>query len=151
MGACYCDTGDALDCFEAERPIARREHRCTECFCTINPGERYERASGLAEGTWFRYKTCHRCLYQLIYQYLSVSLCLIVALPSKSINGCQIVKALRDWLEAVSCCFCWSYEGLMEEAPYEITENNWKPGYKFAALRLLAAIKREQRSRRAAR
>ncbi len=118
MSACVCDTDwDPPDVYHAARPLARKAHTCEECGQAIDPGDRYERAAGLYDGRWSVYKTCHRCL------------------------------ALRDWLEVVSCCFCWSHGGLMEEAENEIDQGNWKPGFKFAAMRLLVEVRNPKRAR----
>lgn len=39
----------------------KKPHVCCECGATISPGESYERASGLWEDSWGRYKTCLPC------------------------------------------------------------------------------------------
>ncbi len=40
---------------------AKIDHACGECGRTINPGEKYHRAVGKAEGYWFVAKTCPEC------------------------------------------------------------------------------------------
>jgi hypothetical protein len=40
---------------------ARRSHKCYECGDVINPGDVYERASGLCEGSWWRASVCLAC------------------------------------------------------------------------------------------
>lgn len=48
--------------FAAERTvIARKAHRCGECFRTINPGERYQRAAGCWWGDFWHQETCAHC------------------------------------------------------------------------------------------
>lgn len=113
---CVCDYGiDSPAVYDAQRPIARKQHTCSECGCPIEAGERYERVKTLYD-RWDTYRTCYRCL------------------------------ALRDHLEAVSCCFCWYHDNMLEDAANEIDFANWKPGYKFAALRLYADVKRNRRA-----
>lgn len=41
---------------------AAKEHRCTECFRTIRPGEVYQLTQGLCDGAWDTWKTCPHCL-----------------------------------------------------------------------------------------
>lgn len=116
MSACYCEVDNPATIYHAERPMARRHRHCTECGKDIHPGERYENVAGLWEGEWSHYSTCHRCL------------------------------ALRDWLEATSCCFCWAHHNLLEDMQTEIQDGHWKPGFKFTAYRLLVDIRRAHRT-----
>ena len=48
--------------YSEEMRTARKQHKCTECRRTIEPGEEYESVSGLWEGGWSKYKTCRDCL-----------------------------------------------------------------------------------------
>lgn len=43
-------------------PVARKEHRCTECSCTIGIGDKYAREEGVWDGKFTTYKTCFSCL-----------------------------------------------------------------------------------------
>lgn len=44
-----------------ERPRAKRQHRCSECRRTIDPGERYLRERYVADGVFRVHKTCAHC------------------------------------------------------------------------------------------
>lgn len=46
----------------AETRKAIKEHKCVECSRTIEPGEKYEYASGCWEAGWKHFKTCSDCL-----------------------------------------------------------------------------------------
>lgn len=41
---------------------ARKVHRCCECARSIQPGDRYQVASGVWDGRGASFKTCARCL-----------------------------------------------------------------------------------------
>jgi hypothetical protein len=58
------DPGDyeSWQLFEDPKRTARKPHRCNECYRTIQPGEQYENVKGLADGVWFKHKTCADCL-----------------------------------------------------------------------------------------
>lgn len=48
--------------FASEREVtARTLHQCGECFRTIQPGERYQRAAGSWEGEFWSMTTCAHC------------------------------------------------------------------------------------------
>ena len=54
-----CDSyTTALDLGERK---ARKDHRCNECYRTINKGELYEYFYGIGEGGLFTNKTCSHC------------------------------------------------------------------------------------------
>lgn len=42
-------------------PVAAIPHRCGDCGRTIDPGERYQRATGLYDGRWWTSKQCAQC------------------------------------------------------------------------------------------
>jgi hypothetical protein len=48
--------------FEQLTPVANREHECYECGNTIQPGERYNRESGVWDGSWEHFKICKICV-----------------------------------------------------------------------------------------
>lgn len=64
MTCCPLDghDGDGPECFSRKRPRARKEHRCTECRETIEPGQQYEHASGIWDGSPDSFKTCLSCV-----------------------------------------------------------------------------------------
>lgn len=61
--SCVCSIdGESADVSNVHWPKARKEHTCCECGAAIIPGQRYERASGLWDGSWDTYKTCKVCV-----------------------------------------------------------------------------------------
>lgn len=49
--------------FENRQNItARKQHKCHECYRVIEPGEKYETASGVYDGSFYHHKTCSDCL-----------------------------------------------------------------------------------------
>ena len=48
--------------YSGSDPVARKPHKCCECRRTIQPGERYERVSGLWDGDFEEFKTCYDCV-----------------------------------------------------------------------------------------
>lgn len=59
---CMIDGGERYDVLSQERRRARKAHRCGECFRDIAPGETYEYATGLIDGTWNTHRTCLHCV-----------------------------------------------------------------------------------------
>lgn len=60
---CMIEHGDeAASVYEAKDTKARRNHMCSECRRTIQPGEIYERVGMLFDGRWSRFKTCAHCM-----------------------------------------------------------------------------------------
>ncbi len=53
--------GDTAICYDEAVVKARKPHKCYECRRLIEKGERYERASGLWEGSWETYHFCLQC------------------------------------------------------------------------------------------
>jgi hypothetical protein len=61
--ACVCSVVDyGPDIYRSKTVNARKQHTCCECGEKIRPGEEYEYASGLWEGSWEHYKTCGPCV-----------------------------------------------------------------------------------------
>lgn len=58
--ACYCDY-EAPIWYRSKLVTARKPHRCDECSYRIQPGERYERATGMHD-TVYTVATCERCI-----------------------------------------------------------------------------------------
>jgi len=50
------------ECFTVATPRARKVHICCECGRKIEPGETYERVSGIWDGRPERFKTCTGCV-----------------------------------------------------------------------------------------
>ena len=107
--ACYCDF-DGPEFVSITRPIARKSHKCCECGCAIDKGDRYEYVAGKWEGYLDTFKICVHCL------------------------------VIRDHIDAGAECFCWAYGGLFEGIREWIDYQayTFKPGYLFGVLRLLA-------------
>lgn len=115
---------DPAAVYRVSRPIARKVYRCHECRGVIAAGDRYERAVGLWEGEWRSYFTCSGCLL------------------------------IRDHLDAVRPCFCWSHGGLDETLANElgggwemrdgVYVDTWPPGGRFRVLALMAQVRRER-------
>ena len=63
MFECVCADydGDGPDVFTERLLVARKEHECCECHEPIEPGQQYERVTGLWEGSWGTFKTCMLC------------------------------------------------------------------------------------------
>lgn len=58
---CNCDyEAPEFHCEDLRK--ARKQHRCTECFCTIHSGELYEHVIGKWEGAIDTFNTCAHCL-----------------------------------------------------------------------------------------
>lgn len=49
------------DVYEKKQVVARKPHKCCECFITIKKGDPYNTHSGLYDGRWFREKDCYEC------------------------------------------------------------------------------------------
>jgi hypothetical protein len=49
-------------CWSKETPTAQKPHRCYECGETIPTGVKYEKFSGIWDGSPNRYKTCLSCV-----------------------------------------------------------------------------------------
>lgn len=86
---CYCDY-ERPEFYERIQHTARKPHKCEECGCAIQSGEKYERAAGKWDGRFDVFKTCCRCL------------------------------ALREHIAAHVPCFCWSHGGMLEDARNEV-------------------------------
>jgi hypothetical protein len=48
-------------CANVSEPTARKEHTCSQCGDTIQPGQTYKKIRGLWEGEWTTHKWCMRC------------------------------------------------------------------------------------------
>lgn len=46
---------------QSSKPVARKEHRCDECFRVIAAGERYARVEGPDDYGWRTWKACDGC------------------------------------------------------------------------------------------
>jgi len=53
--------GEFPDFYHAEKPKARKQHKCCECGKTIEPGEIYERVASKYDGAVLTLKTCLVC------------------------------------------------------------------------------------------
>lgn len=103
---CWCDY-DLPALFRESRPIARIEHRCSECGRAIQPGERYERVVGVWDRLFSTYRTCVYCL------------------------------AIRDMMQQRLTCFCYCYTDVREAVTNTLMEEWHRfPGLAFAIGRI---------------
>lgn len=116
-----------FDCYcEYERPTfydrrvvtARKRHRCEECSRVIEPGQRYEYASGLWEDCFGVFKTCIAC-----------------------VNG-------RDFLQTSLPCFCWAHGNLREDIRLALEDARYRApeemrGVAFRLGRIVIAERRK--------
>jgi len=56
-----CGDGESLVLARMKYLKARKPHKCCECGSEIDPGEEYQKITGLHEGTWVDFKTCYIC------------------------------------------------------------------------------------------
>jgi len=61
-GCIYIDDYEVAKCGTQKTQKARKEHKCTECGRTIQPGEEYEYYWGVWDYGPETYKTCMDCL-----------------------------------------------------------------------------------------
>lgn len=120
MSTCVCDyDGGPAEFIYTARPRARAWHKCDECQCGIEPGERYEYTVGKWDGRLADYKTCLDCL------------------------------VIRDQLEALLPCFCWYYQHMLDDAHEAIASTDFMPGVKIGLYRLFVLHRDRARNRRA--
>lgn len=64
MSQCDCSYSDydSPSIYRAETIKARKIHKCCECHSVIEPGQRYERVTGLWEGQFDTIHTCLSCV-----------------------------------------------------------------------------------------
>lgn len=125
MTDCYCDY-ETPQFIRFADVLARRQHVCCECGCTIRPGETYESAVGKWDGLIDRYKTCPAC------------------------------KELRQWWDANRPCFCWCFGSLHDDIGDDVEHDGHimlreAPGLLFELGRKVVAIQRRAKADRAAR
>lgn len=53
---------DGATLHSTTHPVARKEHRCTECDEAIPVGAKYERTEGMWGSSWSTHKTCMSCV-----------------------------------------------------------------------------------------
>lgn len=58
---CMVEDADGWTVFSDDHPVARRPHRCGECYRNIEPGERYYVATGLIDSEWLTMCMCAHC------------------------------------------------------------------------------------------
>ena len=112
---CTCDS-ELPEFYTAKMRIARKQHRCNECYSTIPRIEKYEYVSAKWEGKIANFKTCERCL------------------------------VLRNYVESSIKCVCWSHENMIEDCIETLKEYAHElPGLLFGGYRrMLRAQKRNK-------
>ncbi len=58
---CRIQGCEPWDCYRYGRRTARKDHQCMDCYRTIQRGEPYHYATGLADGRWSDMKICQHC------------------------------------------------------------------------------------------
>lgn len=93
MTSCLCDSVDYPTLYNKRLVAkARTPHKCTECWGTIQPGEPYERVSGVWDGDFKTFRTCSRCVN------------------------------LRDAVDVLFPCMCWTYGNVIQDTREKISE-----------------------------
>lgn len=114
--ACSCDA-EMPEFHGASVRTARKPHKCYECSCPIQPGEKYEYTFGKWEGDISIFKTCLHCV------------------------------ELRDWAKISVPCFCWVYGDIHENIRDLVSEacKDMPSGWVFEWGRRMVRIRRRQR------
>lgn len=113
--ACYCDYDFTWSVYRKAEHTARKEHKCYECGRKIMPGERYESAFGIGDGTAYNMPTCPHCI------------------------------AIREWVVAHVPCSCWCHGHMLEDTRNEVEAYAGAAegtGFVMGYLRRLAAMYR---------
>ncbi|WP_454232169.1 hypothetical protein [Mycolicibacterium fortuitum] len=50
-----------MQTIDRSRPVARKAHRCSMCYRTIEPGEKYSRSFNVDSGDAWTWKECEHC------------------------------------------------------------------------------------------
>lgn len=58
---CYCDL-ESPKVYSEAMPVARKEHKCSECGNAIQKGQQYRLVKGLWDEHYETYKTCSDCI-----------------------------------------------------------------------------------------
>lgn len=111
-----CHCDNSAEVYWPTRPIARKAHCCDECGRQIQPGERYERVRSI----WSGY-------------------------PPQTLRTCVYCLGVRDSVEAVAECFCWSHGHMLEDAIEWVREESYRiPGLAMRVGRWLVEGKRDR-------
>jgi hypothetical protein len=117
----------SCECWEAPAEFmsqsvrtARKQYRCHECCCSIEPGEKYEETFGKWDGDVARFKTCRLCL------------------------------EVRNWAQISVPCFCWTFGDMLENVQTLVDEarGDMPAGWMFEWGRRMVPIRRRQRARK---
>lgn len=112
---CFC-AYDQPAFYSARTVTAGKQHKCSECFRAIQPGERYEYAVGKWDGHFDCFKTCCRCL------------------------------DLKQYVKAHVPCFCWAHGNIIDDCYDTADNYAHEaPGLKFGYWRRCVAILRAPR------
>lgn len=76
------DDAEAGACWSEKRVVARKKHRCDECFKPIAQGQSHGRASNVSDGRW---NTCPACM--ALAEWVALVL-----------NGCPLWGGLSDFV-----------------------------------------------------
>jgi len=59
--SCYCDYDEMPKLYNESFVIARKDHKCCECYQQIKKGDEYQVITGLWDERFDRFKTCEKC------------------------------------------------------------------------------------------
>jgi len=108
---CVCDYDPPEFATVRNIKAARKQQRCTECGCIIQPGEPYHCITGKWEGWMNTFKHCQRC------------------------------RELIAFVQASIPCFCWAYDNVFEDARECAREYGHEaPGLRFGVARRIYKI-----------
>lgn len=113
--SCDCDGEAEFISHQVRR--ARKQHKCYECGCSIEPGTKYEQIFGKWNGDVSHFKTCHLCL------------------------------EVRTWASISVPCFCWTFGDVLDNVRTLVDEarHDMPPGWMFEWGRRMVPIRRRQR------
>lgn len=114
--SCYCDY-EMPTVSRQSVHRARKPHRCGECGCEIKPGDIYEYAWGVWEGSAQSFRACERC------------------------------HDARRWVQNNVPCLCWSYGNMLNDCGMAVLDARHRApaethGLLFGLFRRFAAITR---------
>lgn len=97
---CVCDY-EPPEFYTREGHRANKQHRCSECGTTIQPGDKYIRTVGKWEGYFGEFKECMNCV--------------------------SLIEAAQEHFE----CFCFTHGNIIEEIQVELEECMPEPPFVF--------------------
>jgi len=117
--SCECIDSDPPEFMSQRIRTARKQGRCYECRCSIEPRTKYEETFGKWDGNVSNFKTCQLCL------------------------------EVRNWAQISVPCFCWTFGEMLEDVKILVDEarRDMPPGWMFEWGRRMVPIRKRQRER----